>query len=155
MADDYEAVHAKYAPQISLLARRQHVPGLEPDDVASEMTITLWRAYTTFSNDSQTSFGSYWWTLWLNRRSDIAQSYYAGKRVRAVPMSQVPERSYTDPLPLDPPTKDPVGAMVWRLLAEGESGKDVRMLTEISRRSYHRLLGGWRTEDVRRSLLDG
>ena len=154
MALDFETAHAMYANEIRMLARRQHVPGLDEDDVANEMLIVLWRACDTYQPASATSFGAYWWSMWLNRRSDISGAHYARKRIRAIPVSTMPERAYMDPMPLDPPTSDPVEALVWRLLAAGESGAEVRMLTELSKRGYYSLIEGWRNEDVRERLID-
>jgi DNA-directed RNA polymerase specialized sigma24 family protein len=150
---DFDVVHQAYANEIQRLAYRQQVPGMDPDDVANEMLIVLWKASRSFKAE-QGSFGTYWWSLWLNRRSDIAEAYHARKRVKAIPTGTVPDTVVYDPLPLLPPTSDPVEAMVWRLLAAGETGQDTRVLTEMSRRRYYDLLASWRTEEVRDGLID-
>jgi DNA-directed RNA polymerase specialized sigma24 family protein len=150
---DFDAALRQYGGEIRRIAHRQVLPGMDADDIASEMTIVLWKACSTYDKSTSTPFGTYWWSMWKNRRSDLNESYYAKKRARTVPVERVPETTYSDSFPLLPPTRDPVEAMVWRLLAEGESGKDVRMLTEMSRRRYYDLIASWRTDDIRDALL--
>lgn len=151
MTGDFEDCYRDFGPQIQRLAYRQHVPGMEPEDVSSEMTIVLWKAFVTYQ-DGATTFGSYWWSMWLNRRSDLAGTYYARKRVHPIPVSQVPERVYEAPGALLPPPTTPMGRLVWRMLADGERGGDVRDMTHLSRRGYYDLIRSWRSDDVRSML---
>lgn len=149
-AEAYEA----YAQDIRTSALSQKVPGLDYDDVVSEMSICLWVATETYKAGSRTSFGSYWWSLWLNRRSDIAGAYHAGKRVHPILTDEpLVEGSYVAPEAPEPPT----GAcaqdrVVWELLAAGDTATEVIADVELTRRRYYGIVGGWRNDEVRKSL---
>jgi DNA-directed RNA polymerase specialized sigma24 family protein len=149
---DFDTAWAMYGPEIGRIALRQRVPGLDPDDVASEMSICLWRACRTF-RPGATPFGTYWWSLWLNRRSDIADAHYALKRVHGIPTDTLPERAYDDALFPMPPTKDELGVAVWGALAAGDTPKEVQDDHGLSRRRYYDIIRGWQTPEVRAALL--
>lgn len=148
---DFDRAWARYEHEIGRLSKTQYVPGMDADDVASEMSICLWRATQTYKSGA-TTFGAYWWSLWLNRRSDIADAYYAIKRAHGVPVERVPERGYEPTLFPMPPTRDPLGVSVWGALATGDTPKEVQDDHAISRRRYYELIAGWRTDDVREGL---
>jgi len=146
---DFDVVYDRHRGEIDLLSHTQRVPGLDPDDVASEMLVVLWKASQTY-RPGATSFGTYWWSLWLNRRSDLAGSYYARKRVHAISTDQVPDSAYYDRVePEAPVPTTAVGRLIWKLLAAGEPGTEIRSLTDTSRRRYYDTIQEWRTEEVR------
>lgn len=154
---DFEEVYARYVPEIRLLSKTQRVPGLDPDDVASEMTVALWKASTTYQEGSTLSFGQWWWSVWLNRRSDLSEAFYAAKRVHAVPVDQTHWKGYLDKedvvTVLPPCPSDAVlDQIIWRMLAEGAPATEVMSYTEISKRAYYATIRGWRTPEVRRHL---
>lgn len=155
---DFEKVYARYASEISLLAKSQHVPGLDVEDIASEMTVALWKATQTYDNDSDLSFGQWWWSLWLNRRSDLSEAFYAAKRVHPTPVDPQAVRDALeaeDRVVVMPPcpSADVVDNIIWRMLAEGSNALEVMSFTEISKRAYYSTIRGWRTPEVRRRLL--
>lgn len=141
-----------YASEISRLSMTQWVPGLDPDDIASEMMICLWRAVQTYKQGS-IPFGAYWWRIWANRRDDITEAYYAVKRVHGIPTEVLPEGPAPVPqvFPL-PPTRDPLAVRVWNGLASGDAPIEVQTDNAISRRRYYDLVASWRTDEVRRRL---
>ena len=148
---DFDTAWAVYEAQIRRVSHTQRVPGMDPDDIYNEMAICLWRATKTFT-PGPTPFGSYWWSLWLNRRGDIAAAHYALKRVHGIPTEHLPERSYEDTLFPIPSTSEPLGIAVWGALAGGDTAKEVQDDHGISRRRYYDIIGSWRTEQVREAL---
>lgn len=151
---DFQEAHALFKHDIKVSALSQKVPGLDYDDVVSEMTICLWRATETYKAGTGTSFGAYWWSLWLNRRSDIAQAYHAAKRVHPV-LSDEPlaEGTYNMSVkPQAPAGASDVDRLVWDLLAAGETATDTMELTGISRRRYYKTIDSWCTEDIYEEL---
>jgi hypothetical protein len=151
---NFQEAHAAYKHDIKVSALSQRVPGLDYDDVVSEMTICLWRACDTYKSGTGTTFGAYWWSLWLNRRSDIASAYYAHKRIHPL-LSDEPlsEGSYTQDHRPDPPVgASDVDRLVWDMLAEGETATDTMDLLGMSRRSYYNTVRAWRTDEVWDSL---
>lgn len=151
---DFQDTYALYRRDIRVSALSQKVPGLDYDDVVSEMDICLWRACETYKKGTGTSFGSYWWSLWLNRRSDIAQAYYANKRVHPV-LSDEPlvEGSYVHPdAPKPPAGSSATDRLVWDLLAAGETATDTMDLIGVSRRKFYKTVRTWRTDEVRDAL---
>lgn len=154
---DFEKVYAKYAPEISLLAKSQRVPGLDPEDIASEMTVALWKATTSYQPDSGLSFGQWWWSLWLNRRSDLSEAFYASKRIHPTPMDPQAARDALEAedrvVVLPPcPSDDVLDNVIWRMLAQGSTATEVMTFTEISKRAYYSTIHEWRTPEVRRHL---
>jgi hypothetical protein len=151
---NFQEAHALFRHDIKVSALSQRVPGLDYDDVVSEMTICLWRACETYKSGTGTRFGSYWWSLWLNRRSDIAHAYYAAKRVHPV-LSDEPlvEGSYvTQMAPEAPQGASDADRMVWDLLASGETATDTMELLGMSRRRYYKTVKTWQTDEVRDAL---
>lgn len=151
---DFQEAHALFKRDIKVSALSQKVPGLDYDDIVSEMTICLWRATETYKPGTGTSFGAYWWSLWLNRRSDIAQSYHAAKRVHPV-LSDEPlvEGSYTHrEAPKPPAGASDIDRLCWDLLAAGETATDTMDLIGVSRRRFYGTVKKWRTDEVRDAL---
>lgn len=145
-----------YKQDIRVSALSQKVPGLDYDDVVSEMLICLWKATETYKTGTGTSFGAYWWSLWLNRRSDIASSWHATKRIHPV-LSDEPlvEGQYEDRPMVNPPGEvSAQDRMVWDLLATGASAADTMRAMSISRRRYYSTVRDWRTKTVYETLRD-
>lgn len=150
----FTEVYPLFKSDIAVTALAQKVPGMDYDDVVSEMTICLWKACESYSHGA-TSLGAYWWSLWLNRKADLIRQWYASKRVHPILTDQVPEGSYTDPLPPDPPKKTgDVERLVWDLLAGGDEPKEVQDALGISRRRYYNTVHTWRTDSIADMLRD-
>lgn len=148
-------VYPSFKEDIAITALGQKVPGLDYDDVVSEMTICLWKACDTYTHGSATTFGAYWWSLWLNRRSDLTRQWYAEKRVRATPVENTPDGAYTSDLAPDAPKgATEQDRLVWDLLAGGDEPKEVQDALGISRRRYYNTVKAWRTETVENMLRD-
>lgn len=149
-------VYDSYKHDIKVSALSQRVPGLDYDDVVSEMTICLWKAAESYK-PGKTSFGAYWWSLWLNRKATIARDYHAKKRITYPVLTDEPlvEDTYTmERVPEPPKDSNAQDRLVWDLLASGENARDTMDLAQVSRRGYYDTLGRWRTDKVRESLRD-
>lgn len=152
---NFEDTYRKYVSEITSIARRQYVPDMDADDVASEMTIALWKATQTYTDDFGAPFGAYWWGCWMNRKKDLLEAAGALKRPKTIAMSDTPHQLHGDVLiPEVPARSGSSGAVVWKMLACGQERKDVLTFTELSKRSYYVLLNQWRTDEVRESLRD-
>lgn len=152
---DFETAYPLYRREIKAMSRRSFLD-LDPDDVASEMTVTLWKATLTYDDSSGTPFGAYWWGVWKNRRADLAERYFAQKRVHpdlVPPDDPLLEREevMVGRVP-PPPGTTSTGQRMWHLLATGSTGVETRSLAEITRRVYYAQIEDWRTEEVRESL---
>lgn len=148
---DFEATYEAFKDQIARLSCVQRIPEMEPEDVENEMTVMLWKAVDTH-DDAKGPFGTYWWSLWLNRRSDLSKSYYAVKRVHGLPTGTVPDQSYAQKVFPLPPKTDALGRRVWGAIANGDTTAEVRRDQELSRRRFYQLIHSWRTEEIRRML---
>ena len=149
---EFSEVYEEYLPDIKVIALGQRVPGLDHDDVVAEMATCLWKAWGTW-DDTKGAFGSYWWSVWLNRRSDLTQAAFRDKRPRLVLTDEVRGTGYTmGGWPEAPEGSDLVAQNVWNLLASGEPVKEVIHRTGVSRRRYYDLIRSWRSEEVRSIL---
>lgn len=150
---DFEVAYPMYRHEIDALSQRSFLD-LDPDDIAAEMTVALWKATQTYDPaKTDTPFGAYWWSVWKNRRSDLAEAYYARKRLHpdlVEPHSDLLDHMY-DPWtwPKPPPGSTPLGQILWTLLAVGNNAREVMALTEITKRAYYAQIASWRTEEVR------
>lgn len=152
---EFSEVYRRYSDDIAITALSQRVPGLDYDDVVSEMTGCLWKAWLTWK-PGHAGFGSYWWSLWLNRRSDITEAAYRLKRPKTVALGDelFPESRYLLDLVPDPPAQcTRQQRLVWMLLASGEPVNEVMRITGLSKRGYYDLIRSWRTKEVRSALL--
>lgn len=155
---DFDAVYPLYRREIQRASRRAFVYGLDADDIASEMTICLWKATLTYDEcKTDTPFGAYWWSVWKNRRSDLLERYFAQKRIHpdliphghsTLDQIEVVERQVPPP-----PGVTAEGAFVWALLAEGSPGVEARSLAEVTKRTYYAQIQAWRTQKVRDWIL--
>lgn len=150
---DFVEAYEQHREQIGRHARTVFVPGLESEDVASEMTVCLWNACKNYT-PGKGQFAPYWWSLWLNRKADIIRSWNAEKRVHPIPVETLPETGYGEALfPMPPAESDHLGCKVWLDIAVGYSPTEVRRKHHLSARRYYSLIESWRTDEVRRSLL--
>lgn len=150
---DFGEAYERYGAEIKRLSSSQYVPGNEPDDVANEMLVILWKACETYV-PGRGAFGPYWWSLWLNRRNDITAAYHALKRVHGIPTEHLPELEYGMKMFPMPPETDELGRRVWGAIARGDTPKEVQTEVGISRRRYYAYIEDWRTEEVRGTLSD-
>ena len=153
---DFDAAYPLYRREILSLSRSPFLD-LEPDDIESEMTVALWRATQTYDPaKTDTPFGTYWWSCWKNRRSDLAAKFYAQKRIHpdlVEPNAEVLDRTCDRrPFPAPPPGTSAVGVTLWGLLATGETGVDAMAQTEVTKRVYYAQIKMWRTDSVKGRL---
>lgn len=151
--------YERYKRQVKILARVQRVPGLDADDVETEMLLCIWRAVQTFDPSVGLDFGAYWWTLWLNRRSDITSAHYAEKRPR--PLICTPDiiRSVADKseaMVVVPacPTTGRAERIIWSALAQGRTVAQAMQEAEVGKRRFYDIVRGWRNSAVRRYLVN-
>lgn len=149
---DFEAVYRENEVELRRIARNAWMPGMDADDIYSELLVCLWKATTTYDAGSETKFQSYWWSLWLNRRKDLLRAYYAQRRGDAIPFPELPDKVVTEnPFPsirLDRWEEQ----AVWMLLGYGFTATEIQAL--VPRRRYYQIIQSWRTPDVRKALLD-
>lgn len=148
---DFSDVYRRYSDDIRVTALSQRVPGLDYDDVVSEMTACLWKAWTTFDPHKGTTFGAYWWSTWLNRRTNITVAAYRQKRPKTVLAGEyIPEGRYLmDLLPHPPSGSTRKARKVWVLLAAGMKPSEVMEEVGMSRRTYYDLIRSWRNDEVK------
>jgi hypothetical protein len=149
--------YEKYRRQVKVLARLQRVPGLDADDVEVEMLVCIWKAVQTFDPSNGLDFGGWWWTLWLNRRSDISEAFYADKRPRPLScdpaiMNVVADQAEAMVVVPACPTTGRADSAVWSALANGRTVSQAMEEAEVSRRGFYNILRGWRTPVIRNYL---
>ena len=151
---NFDAVWEQYKTDMAVAAFGQTVPGLDYDDVVSEMGICLWRATQTYDPDCEVSFGAYWWSLWLNRKADLVDAWKARKRVdlgTTVPLDDVDESDYGYVQRLHigaPEGSSATEALIWDLLSAGFTSTEVRDHSTISLRRYYATIARWRTKTI-------
>lgn len=153
---EFSEVYREYASDIRITALGQKVPTLDYDDIVSEMFACLWKAWVTYSPCS-TTFGSYWWSIWLNRRSDLtaqANAYKRPKHVLLPDLGILPKQpAYTMARWPDPPAgTGELEEIVWHLIASGEPRSVVMQRTGVSKRRYYDIISKWRSEEVESRL---
>jgi hypothetical protein len=127
------------------------------DDVISEMLACLWQASSTYDPERPTTFGAYWWSLWLNRKTYYIRLWNAQKRVHPVLLGEhiVEAGEYAVRLlPEPPPDAPPEAVAIWVRLALGDERQDVLRDLGISKRRYYDILHSWRTDEVATTLRD-
>ena len=152
---DFAEAHQQFKSQIRAVARSQRVPGLDYDDIVSEMLVCLWRAVTSWREDQGTGFASYWWTLWCRRKATLVKAYYRIKRPITITVEdEVLDTAWCpQDIPLPPRGTTDEEALVWMLVASGEPVKDILEAMGMSRRRYYEVIRSWRTEKVRTGLV--
>lgn len=161
LQQSFDAVAVRMRSKVKRHARNQRVPGMDHEDVESEMLLCLWKAWTTFDPDEGLLLEQWWWAIWINRKAGLIETYFAKKRItNTVPMTQHEIIDLLDSLSplLQPgdfpecPSSDPVARTVWHLLASGYTGVEIRQLTEMGWRRFYRIIEGWRTGEVKAAL---
>lgn len=153
---EFSEVYRKFASDIRITALSQKVPTLDYDDIVSEMMACLWKAWLTYSPGS-TTFGSYWWSIWLNRRADLtsqANAYKRPKHVLIPDLTILPKHpAYTMARwPEAPSEAEELEEIVWNLIASGEPRSVVIEKTGVSKRRYYEIISRWRSEEVESRL---
>lgn len=149
----FEEVYPGFRDDIATTALSQRIPGMDYDDIVQEMTACLWKAVQTWQDGAGASLGAYWWSLWLNRRSDLTDAATARKRARLVPVPFPLDSTYVDRhLPAPPQGSEALDVLIWTLLAHGDPPGAVKALVGVRR--YYRAIHSWRTEAVWEELLD-
>lgn len=153
---DFEARYKERYQEIRKLSYTQYVPGMDPDDVASELTIALWKAHLTYNATSGCTFGQWWWAVWKNRKRDLFDAYHA--RVEQVPMARGTVIQMIDANPTqsveapDCPLEAPLVVRIWELLADGYTGVEIREMINVSIRQFYNVITTLQTAEVRQVL---
>lgn len=160
---DFAEVLSDRAEELARLSYTQKVPGLEREDVHQELVATLWKAWTTYTPESGTTLGQWWWVVWIRRKADLIEAFFARKnRFTTAPFtddhleslavqigdSMEPLVSVSDLCPSDEPT----AVALWVLLAAGFTNVEIRNLLGISVRRFYSIVDTWRTAEVRAAL---
>lgn len=150
----FEEAYERFSREIRRLSYSQYVPGMEQDDVESEMLIVLWKAVQ--SHDPEKGpLGTLWWSMWCNRRRDLIEAYHALKRIHGIPVETLPEPIHHEPVSVPVPAfVSGYGLTVWQALAQGDTATEVKADLGLSNRAYYNLIGDWRRPEVRQFLHD-
>lgn len=152
---NFSECYERYIDDIEATALSQYVRGYDYDDVVSEMIGCLWKAWKTYQ-PHRGSFPAYWWSLWLNRRSDLNEAagrqkrpvlrYVANDVLLDIVGDRVAEESA---FPSPPQGAGMISVKVWTMLAAGYTAREVMEATGISKRGYYGIIRKWRTEEVK------
>lgn len=161
MLVDFQRVYTSRRAEIARLSRTQRVPGHDPDDVASELTIALWKACSTFDPAIGLTLGQWWWSIWTNRKADLIDRYMAAKRVNPVPMDADEITALVEALtPLADradfpgcPSNDPVERWIWRLIGLGYEYQEIQRMTKTNVYRFYKIIESWRTPQIKGALL--
>lgn len=157
MADFFDSLYREMEPAIRRASRYQWIPGMEPEDVFAEMTAVFWRAWQTW-DPNRGSLSRRWWSMWLCRKADLIESYFAAKRGAEISVLTLEEELHqllvceeaTCP---ECPSSELVPGLVWTMLAMGFLGTEVRRMLRLSVYTFYKILGEWRTPEVRALLV--
>lgn len=129
---------------------------MDPDDVMSEMLLTLMKAHETFDEDSGLDIGQYWWSIWKRHRSNLVRNYYRIKRAQLVPIEDWTldqlAGSFEDSSLPECPVDNELHRKCWHLLAIGFRASEVRKYLHLSVRKWYTVVSRWKTEEVREML---
>lgn len=157
--DPFPAVVAKYGHLIDRWSRVD-VVGLDRDDVRQEVTICLWKAWTTWKA-ADGPLETYWWSIWVNRKANLIAQWMRKKRPCCVYLE--PDDLQGLAKTLDPVMETtpecPGGSLammaVWKLIALGYTPSEIRQRLGITKHCYYSvMLPAWRNDSVR-SVLAG
>jgi len=148
-------VYHERLEDIDKLAWRARIPGMDRDDVRSEMAYCLWVAWRKFDQTQCTDLGVYWWSVWLNHRANWIRSYNAQKRAaKELPFSHdeliaMAPLTYPGQL-VEPPddVDDNISHTAWAMLALGYLPGEVQEALGLSNRRYYTLIDSWKTSNV-------
>lgn len=151
MSVDFLEAYQHFSKQIKTLSNTEYVPGMDAQDVAAEMAMTLYKVCQSYDPE-RGSLGVAWWSAWLNRRTDLIRKHNAQKRVHPVPLEDEDLLFFDHgvmPVHVPPcPTPDDPEQKVWILLALGYQVQDVQRMIGIGRKRYKRIIDGWRNDDT-------
>lgn len=168
--EPYTWVHRRIEGEIEQgqIHRHQRIPGMEADDVKSEMLLALWRAHRSWDPAVGATIEQYWWAVWTRRRVDLIAYHLRecrdvrreqlvphefwwwyedeatveehGRRLQRYPVIRLDQ----DAVPPAPPGVDDKAAQVWGLLCRGYTRQDVLLRCDISKRCYYQILDRFR-----------
>lgn len=152
---DFAILYAHRKSEIQRLSRSQYVPGLDPDDIETELRMALWKAHNTWDPSAGTTIGQWWWVIWTNRKADLIRHWFARLEPEdtmdpevvtsmAADMPDRHSRSYAAP----PEDFCELEVEMWRLLNDGWEMTAICQQLGIGRKLYYRILDSWRTEDL-------
>lgn len=126
----------------------------------------LWKARVTYAPSEGLSLEAYWWSVWINRKTDIIRYSYRRKRefgkeqlvsdewiLENVDAEAAVGLTFLDITDCPaPPTDDWLERQVWFLLSVGAATKEILALCHINVNRYHEIVDSWNTEEIRRML---
>lgn len=160
---DFRQCHVQLALRMERQCKTQRIPGMNSDEVYAEMLYTLWKAWETYDSEVGTSVEQWWWVLWVRRKSDLIESFFAHKRRMEVLVENEGLELLADAVIAVPgpeemhvvecPRHEGILTRLWHLLADGFTGVEVRKLLGIGVNAYYRSVDKLKTDDVRLALV--
>lgn len=162
----FDEFYVQMLPRIEAHTRTQRVIGMDADDVRQELLITLWQAWFTWDPDESSTLQQHFWALWLQRKADLIRYHLAMKRdARKDATVTFEAHEWEALLPIVTwedlyeegrvpacPEHEQLACSMWQLLARGSTAREVMQHLGISKRTYYRIIEGWRTPAVYAAL---
>lgn len=148
---DFDEVVRDYRGYIRTVAASQRLPGMDYDDVVSEMLHCLWKCHQTWDEELNPSFKNYWWRVWSNRRANILRD--ASRRIQPIYTDDYSSLEDLTAYDLEVLPEPPVGSSeqeraLWFLIASGYQRKDIFALLRMSEWKYRNAMRKWRSHAV-------
>lgn len=131
----------------------QRVPGLTYEEVRTEITFALWRAWSTWDEDGGSSFDTWWFKCWASRKAHIVEEFFRKKRVLLrEATSDTMYQEAMDTITSDVrtaygfevippcPLQEHDAVQVWHLLARGFKFKEVQAALGMGRAKFDRII---------------
>lgn len=165
MLDDFTVLATDLAPRIRRLSF-QKVPGLTREEVESEITYALWRAWSTYTDEGGASFDTWWFKCWTSRKSNLIEEFFRKKRVLLreatsdaayqealdTVMAEVGSAYGVEVIP-PCPIQDDDAIQVWSLLAKGFRFTEVQSIAGLGRVKVENIVAKFQTHPETLGLL--
>lgn len=158
---NFRPVYYDWLDTIAKNSWRQRVPGWNREDIQAEMTYCLWVAYRTHDRTKQPDFGVFFWSVWLNHRTDQIRWYNRQKRAaeelpfthdELIALSPVifPGQLVFTPEEVTNGEDEPdeIARVAWSLLAFGYLPSEVQAALHLNNHRYYAIIDSWRTDAV-------
>lgn len=143
---EFSPLLERLSPTIDRASRYARIPGMDADDVRSEMMVCLWKAHERH-DESKGEIEGYWWSIWLNRRKDLIKYWSRRKPVLtagSLDDIDVPQK-FTTQQPDPPLGSSSVERRVWAMIGDGAERKEILAVCGISKSTYYAIIHSWKS----------